>query len=232
MSFISNSWVTNAKKRKDALEYQKWFDNCKSLDDCVKNGFIDFTAKIFTPDLYRHIGNPKIKKCLEIGFGGGRILNAACKFFDFAYGVDIIDDECAKMSGEFIKRNGSTNFKLLNKKDISEIEEKSIDFLYSFIVFQHFDSFDEVDFYFNFIQRVLKNNGVVVIYFGRSDGKDIIVTKNNEFKDRECSLFLSKRFTTKYIEDNGFDIIESGEATKTPWSDQRSGQFYVKFKKR
>ena len=43
----------------------------------------------------------------------------------------------------------------LTATDIEDIEDKSIDFIYSFIVFQHFDSFEEIDFYLKQIKRIL-----------------------------------------------------------------------------
>jgi len=73
---IENSWIVNAAKRQDMLKYQNWFDTCNSLDECVKKGYIDFAHRIFTEDFYGIIGDPRNKRFLEIGCGGGRLLNA------------------------------------------------------------------------------------------------------------------------------------------------------------
>jgi SAM-dependent methyltransferase len=229
VSYIKNSWISNADRRNN-LEYQQWFDNCSSLDDCVKNGFIDFTQKIFTSDMYDVLGNPKNKTCLEIGSGGGRILNAACKFFGFAYGVDILNAECMKKTRSFIldNNNNSKNFELVHRDKVGKIKDKSVDFIYSFIVFQHFDSWKEVEYYFGLIKRVLTNDGICVIHFGRSEGKNLVVTKDRDFNDRECSLFVTREFAADYI-NKSFSVVETGEVTKAPWIKKRSGQFYVKF---
>ena len=67
---IEESWIVNAKnKESDDLEFQGWFNGAKSLEEIVSNGFIDFSHKIFTQDLYQYLGNPREKTSLEIGFG-------------------------------------------------------------------------------------------------------------------------------------------------------------------
>lgn len=141
MNKIEQSWVDNAAKRtNNMLEYQNWFDECKFLEECVKNGFIDFTTRIFTKDFYKVMGDPRNKSCLEIGFGGGRLLNASSKFFKTVYGVDILNDACIKTTSEFLKSSGTKNFKLLHRDQANIIGDKTIDFVYSFIVFQHLSS--------------------------------------------------------------------------------------------
>jgi len=52
MSHIKKTWIKNADSKIDFLKYLQWFDDCSSIDDYTKNGFIDFTQKIFTSDFY------------------------------------------------------------------------------------------------------------------------------------------------------------------------------------
>ena len=233
MGKIEKSWTDNDNVKKNALAYQQWFDSCDSLDHCTKNGFIDFTARIFTTDFYDIIGDPRGKTCMEIGSGGGRLLNAACKFFKFGYGVDILTPESFGMTKSFMSLSGTDNFKLLHKDSAGSILDNSVDFVYSFIVFQHFDSWAEVTKYLDLISRVLKPGGAGVVYFGlnKENDQDILVTKDKDFNDRACSLYVSKGIVEKEISKR-FLFSEISRGTKQPWNKKESGQFYVKFKAR
>lgn len=233
MSKIERSWINNAAKKQDMLEYQNWFDSCNSLDECVKKGYIDFAHRIFTQDFYKIIGDPRDKKCLEIGCGGGRLLNAACKFFKLGYGIDILEQKSFNKTAEFIIQGGSKNFSLQHRDDIKEISDNSIDFVYSFIVFQHFNSWEEAEKYLDFIKRVLKPGGAGILYFGlnKTNDQDILVTQDKDFSDRECSLYVSRRFIDEEISKR-FLLLEMNRGTKQLWSPRESGQFLVKFKAR
>lgn len=230
---IEQSWIDNASKRtNDMLAYQNWFDECRSLDECVKNGFIDFTTRIFTKDFYKIVGDPRNKSCLEIGFGGGRILNAANHFFQTAYGLDILDERSIQTTTKFMKDNGAKNFKLLHRDKKDTIPDKSINFVYSFIVFQHFNSWDEAEKYLKFINRTLVSGGAGIIYFGLNTfGSDVHITNESKFQARECSLFATEDFVKDKMKDM-FDILETGRTTRKEWLEVKSGQFYVKFQKR
>ena len=105
-------------------------------------------------DMYKFLGNPYDKKSLEIGFGGGRLVNAAMKVFSHCYGIDILNDECIKKTKSIVSQlNDIDNCTLINREYKSSIETKSIDFIYSFIVFQHFHDINEIYNYINFSKR-------------------------------------------------------------------------------
>jgi len=232
MSIIENNWIRNAQeKSSDLLSYIDWFDSATDLREYISLGHIDFFNRILTMDMYKFLGNPYDKNSLEIGFGGGRLINAAIKVFSHCYGVDILDENCMNKTKEIINNlNNKNNSTLIHRKNKSNIKSKSIDFIYSFIVFQHFHSIDELYQYINFSKRVLKDDGCGIFYFGRNDinNEDYVCFEklNNE---RGCSLYLNKNFAKKIIESK-FKIIEIGEITKKPWNDKKSGQFYIKFK--
>ena len=148
-NYIEKNWISGPRENKsDMLRYQQWFDSCRSLDECVANGVVDFTHKIFTKDLYEHLGDPRGKTSLEIGFGGGRLVNIAAKIFKKSYGVDLLDAGSILKTREFLATVGNTrNVELLNYSDVNKIDNESIDFAYSFIVFQHFSDISVVEEY-------------------------------------------------------------------------------------
>jgi len=171
---IETNWSEAPKRTKNMLEYQNWFDSCESIEKSISSGFIDFSHKIFTEDLYKIVGDPREKTCLEIGFGGGRLLNASSRFFKECIGVDILNPESISKTKKYLESNNVNNVKLFHREDCSSIEDESIDFAYSFIVFQHFSSFEEVKKYFSLFNRVLKKGGCAKIFLKEAPAGDKI----------------------------------------------------------
>lgn len=226
MKEIENMWIDNPySKLNDIDAYLNWFDSSENYEKNYSKGFIDFYTRILTPDLYNYLSDPREKNSLEIGFGGGRLINAASKIFKKSYGVDILNEDCIKMTNKILSDNMSYNVALYN--DADNLKDKSIDFVYSFIVFQHFAGWKTVEFYLDLIDRVLTDNGVGILYFGRNDfnNKDYYEVDPEE---RGCSLYVNPEFAKSRMQE-WFEVIEVGEITKQPWNDLRSGQFFIKF---
>ena len=232
MSVIENNWIKNANlNSNDTVSYLNWFDSIKDKREYIQTGHIDFFNRILTIDMYKYLGNPYNKNCLEIGFGGGRLINAAMKVFSHSFGIDILDEVSKNKTKNILSElNDNDNFTLINRDNKSDIESKSIDFIYSFIVFQHFHHINEIYNYVNFSKRVLKDDGCGIFYFGRNDINNKDYVCYNEIPNpRGCSLYLSKNFAINILKSK-FDIIEVGEVTKKPWNNKISGQFYIKFR--
>jgi len=251
---IEKNWRDSPKKNEhDMLKYQQWFDSCESIEECVSNGFIDFSHKIFTQDLYKLVGDPKDKTCLEIGFGGGRLINAASKYFKKCYGLDVLSPSSISKTREFLASKGTHNVELLHKENASSIEDASVDFVYSFIVFQHFSNFEEAKNYFSLFNRVLKKGGCGKIYLkGIPKNREISFPKialklpenylkpvleipPNFFEEnsseegcRYCSLFVESDYVCDFLKEN-FTILETRGSTKKMWNDIPSDQYYIKF---
>ena len=66
------------KKSKDS--FFTWFDGGKSADYAFVKGSWDFSTHI-AKYLINYVDNPENKSILEIGYGGGRLLSAASKYF-------------------------------------------------------------------------------------------------------------------------------------------------------
>lgn len=142
-----------------------WFDGGENTDAAFIKGSWDFASHIAEP-LFLHVESPHNKTILEIGYGGGRVLLAASRYFKKAVGVDI--HTCDDMVSKELKARGALNV-TLHKTDGKTIplSESSVDVVYSFIVFQHLERIEMFKQYINETYRVLKQNGIAVIYFGR-----------------------------------------------------------------
>ncbi len=181
--------ISQARKSKD--NFFTWFDSATDTQASFIRGAWDFSVHILNP-VSKYISTPENKTVLEIGFGGGRILAAAAAYFDKIIGVDI-HDEAEYVSNELNQR-GINNVTLLKSDGSSlPVGNKSIDLVYSFIVFQHLGKIDVFDNYFKEISRVLKNSGIAIIYTGRytrySPGRFL---KLYVFVDRILELLLLK----------------------------------------
>mgnify|MGYP003329176372 CR=1 FL=1 len=83
-SKVQDMWIDPKPEKDDTTNYLAWFDDSDNYRENYSKGYIDFFNRILTTDLYTSLGDPRKKMCLEIGFGGGRLLNASSKVFDHA----------------------------------------------------------------------------------------------------------------------------------------------------
>lgn len=229
---IYENWSETPNEfRDDLIKFHDWFDKTDSIRSTISQGHIDFHTKILTSEVYGIIGDVREKNCLEIGFGGGRLLNAASSIFENVTGVDI--HSCFDITEKFLKTQGVTNFSLFHYDNIEKIQNNHIDFIFSFIVFQHFNSIKTFSDYIDFIHRVLKNDGCCKIYFGINqwNTEDFYLKNDIERKTNCSTLFYNPNFVKNELIKKGFDIISMGQTRKTPWSSMMSGQFYVTFRK-
>jgi SAM-dependent methyltransferase len=199
---IRRSWQETPAQFQDMVQFLNWFDATSSIEACVEKAQSDWKLRFRTTSGFEDLEH---RKALEIGFGGGRLLAQAAQDFEFVYGVDIHD--AFAMTDKFLRSQGHSNFALLERDEITTIEDETIDFVYSFIVFQHFDSADEVEYYLDHICRVLKPYGVAHIYYGRCSGDGHRVTSDEEFDLRDCSLFFAPTEMHDRLEPR-FEIVD------------------------
>ena len=106
------------------------------------------------------------KTVLDLGYGGARMLAAASRHFKKAIGVDIHDEN--SLVTEELKKRGIENIELIKSDGESiPVNDESIDLVYSFIVLQHVEKIEIFKKYFEETYRILKPNGLAVLYFGR-----------------------------------------------------------------
>jgi len=148
--------------------FQAWFNReaAKNRQQALCRGYWDWTLHILTPKVASYLQNPETQVALEIGYGGGRLLNAACSYFKRVIGLDIHAE--AQTVANFLQTQGKTNFQLLKTRGKTiPVAAERLDFIYSFIVFQHLPSFKVFESYLQEIARTLRRGGVAQIYFGQ-----------------------------------------------------------------
>ncbi|MCK9378659.1 MAG: class I SAM-dependent methyltransferase [Candidatus Moranbacteria bacterium] len=144
-----------------------WFNDNENIDSMISSGYKNFFCSILNKNIYNLTKNNSSQlTAVEIGCGSGRVLNAAAKYFKYVIGLDI--HENLNMTKEFLIQLGNKNFELKKIQDKKfPLENNSIDFIYSFIVFQHLLKLETFEEYSREISIKMKKNGLAMIYFGR-----------------------------------------------------------------
>ncbi|MBS4067185.1 MAG: methyltransferase domain-containing protein [Sulfurimonas sp.] len=175
-------------------DFFTWFDGSRDTDAAFVRGGWDFMLHIAHP-ASAYLTKPEDKIALEIGHGGGRILSAASRYFKAVIGVDIHDNN--QMVIDELKSRGIHNFQLIKTTgDKICLEDSSLDFVYSFIVFQHVEKFQVFKNYLKETSRILKPGGIAVLYFGRK--YLLSINKPSKF------LYLFDRLAEKVLLPNGY----------------------------
>jgi SAM-dependent methyltransferase len=225
---VKKSWEETPADFDEIRDFLNWFDATDSVENTISKAYSDWTHRFVKYPYYKKLSK---KTALEIGFGGGRLLGQSAKVFNLVYGVDIHRN--FEMTAKFLELQNITNFKLVHRDEIWEIPDDSLDFIYSFIVFQHFDKIEEVDFYLNQIKRLLSPNGVAHIYFGKSKAEGVSIISDAQFKLRDCSLFINPEFMCNKIAETFRLIDYEDELPRDPVTGNgQSVQAMVIFKKK
>ncbi|TMK26818.1 MAG: class I SAM-dependent methyltransferase, partial [Actinobacteria bacterium] len=157
-------------------------------------GYWDFALHILTPGVARRIADPGSLTALEIGYGGGRLLNAAASFFGRAIGIDVHDE--AESVSALLADCGRRNVELHQTDGRGiPLPDETIDFVYSFIVLQHLPSLDAFRRYVEETHRVLRPGGIAQLYFGKLAGRSPLrrVRETPAAPVNDVSLELSPR---------------------------------------
>jgi len=192
---IKESWKHAAAElvEKDDVTFNAWFDATSSREQTVANAAIDFYHRILDPEVYQYIGDPRGKTCLEIGCGAGRLVNVALDVFGYAYGIDIYDQRVMARVSEYLSERHDGKFSIIDGDCLESIPNSSVDFAYSFIVFQHMHSFDEAKKYVDMLGRVIKSNGCCKLFCVLSNSCHSLVDhKSYEHNNRIETLCVSR----------------------------------------
>jgi SAM-dependent methyltransferase len=97
--------------------------------------------------------------CLEIGAGIGRLLKSLTNYFDIALGVDI-SPKMVEYSWDYLANTPNAKVYPTDGTSLPQ-SSGSVDFVFSYICFQHLQSYAEVQNYLRESFRVLKPGGVI-----------------------------------------------------------------------
>ena len=155
-------------------DFFTWFDKALNVETAFIRGNWDFGIHVLLP-LAPYLKIPETKTVLDIGYGGGRMIAAASRFFKDAIGIDVHDQSEIVMAE--LRGRGMNNIQLFSTDGKTiPLPNASVDVVYSFIVFQHLGKISLLEGYVREIHRILKPKGLAVLYFGRK----VFYSKNNK----------------------------------------------------
>ena len=155
-----------------------------------------------------HLGNPHEKVALEIGCGGGRLLAAASGYFRYVIGLDI--HTRLDWVRKHLAARGIRNCDLIQGDGASiPLPDQSVDFVYSFIVLHHLQSFEAFISYLRESRRCLKPGGLAQLYYGKNDRG---VQKRTDYAANSISLSMTRDDAIGAAYSCGFEVVAEGES--------------------
>jgi len=219
--------IKEAAQRSDD-DFMFWFDPSENVKESISRGYWDFSFNILTKEVCKYTADPHEKVAMEIGYGGGRLLNVACKYYKKAIGIDI-HDEKIKVEN-FLKEQGNNNFKLLQTSgSLIDYESESVDLIYSFIVLCHMESLDTFNNYLKESYRCLKPGGIAQLYYAGFANAPRSIKKQMLFKSHFSTrpdlsavsgplvlpyTYIKQREVIKLCKQLNFKIVDTGVAYK------------------
>lgn len=232
----SEKWILSAERAAEGgqLSYQRWFDIVPTLEAVRSQACVDLFGKIMTPDVLATLGDPATQDVLEIGSGGGRLLGCAGQMFRRAVGVDIVYERpsLAAMTRELHRSWGvEDRCRLIVPTDLPSLPDASFGFIYSFIVFQHFDSEQVVLDYLLHARRLIRPGGAIRIFIGRSTSSVLYradsVTFDPDNLHFESTLQVPLPVFEQIAGIAGLRVARTSAVRKQPWMDAASSQVMV-----
>ena len=205
------------------VSFFSFFNKTESYQDMIDQGKERFLSRIMISSVSDILEEKtRDKTALEIGFGSGRLMIHACKHFKAVTGIDIHGS--FEKVRNILSQEGLENYSLIKPKSSRCINDSSIDFVYSFVVFQHFDSISSIIEYLLLIKRVLKKNGCAILYFGINNyAPQISCVTYKNIVPGGVSLVVNPVFAILLCEEYGIEVVS---ANSHPDDDD---QFYIVF---
>ena len=149
----------NRRAREDAYFYVAFARQNQSDED-----FFASAAETL-PTLERELSRlpqqrAEERSALEIGCGPGRLMGPMSKHFGEIHGVDI-SEEMIGLAQERLKTIPHARLHVTPQSDLSMFRDNTLDFVYSYTVFQHIPSREVVLNYLRESRRVLKPGGIL-----------------------------------------------------------------------
>jgi SAM-dependent methyltransferase len=146
----------DSRARVNARAYINWPDVANEEEAFFASGRADY-EKYVTPFLRRMSFDPRGKQALEIGCGIGRIGRRMAEEFAQYTGVDVSPEMIAKAGAYKLPR---AEFRVVSGGALDGIADASVDFVFSFAVFQHVPDRAAIVNYFRETARVLRPGGL------------------------------------------------------------------------
>ena len=156
-------------------------------------------------------------RALEIGCGPGRLMKSLSGRFGEIHGVDV-SDEMIRIARERLRDIGNAHVYTNNGASLAQFADESLDFVYSYAVFQHIPSREVVLEYIRETRRALKPGG---IFRGQFNG-----LPQAAMPDTWAGVSFSSDDIRDIARDNNLQLLDLvGAGTQYMWATFRKQPF-------
>jgi SAM-dependent methyltransferase len=202
--------ISEILARGDIDAFYGWFDGGDTKKGAFEKGV----------DVYDRVIHPLAEKllpkgscvALDLGYGAGTKIQSALKHFDVVYGVDVHEEF------DFIFENlqvpkGKEVCLLRGDGTSIPVSSELVDFVYSWAMFCHLGTIDNIKKYLKEIHRVLKPGGVGVLFFTR-----LIRPKQPQYwKEVELDMKREEEHTDGYREGGPLSRVRTINIVVSMW---------------
>ncbi|MGA2601814.1 MAG: methyltransferase domain-containing protein [Bryobacteraceae bacterium] len=198
----------NHRAKEDAHYYVAF--GAREQDEVAFQATADEAVRAIESELKHFSADTHAMQALEIGCGPGRLLKPLSRHFARIYGVDV-SDEMIRLAHERIKEIPNAHVEATNGATLSQFADESLDFIYSYAVFQHIPSRDVVLSYMREAQRVLKTGGIFRAQFNG--------LPHDEMPDTWSGVTFSAEDLKAFTRENNFRLLAlEGVDTQYLWT--------------
>lgn len=178
----------DARARENPHAYINWPGVAAEEEAFLASGREDY-ARYVTPFLAKMHFDPRGKTTLEIGCGIGRLTRCFVDDFTGVIGVDVSPEMIARAKMQGLRR---TEFHEVPGGSLEGIKGASVDFVFSFAVFQHIPDRESILGYLRETARVLRSGGIFRLHlkglWTLALGRILLEAGWNEKRGRERKL--------------------------------------------
>jgi SAM-dependent methyltransferase len=200
----------NARAREDAHYYVAF--GAREQDEAAFEATAAEAVRAIESELKRFgpTADTRTMRALEIGCGPGRLIKPLSRRFAEIYGIDV-SDEMIRLARERLRDTHNAHVEATSGATLDRFADESIDFIYSYAVFQHIPSRDVVLSYLREVRRVLKPGGVFRAQFNG--------LPHAQRPDTWSGVFFSADELKAFTRENGFQLFAlEGIDTQYLWT--------------
>jgi len=156
----------NERARRDAFLYiASWKDNWDE-ESFLASGEADY-HRLVEPIVWQLAVTPAESAMAELGCGAGRMTHAFARRFRSVTAIDISEEMQSRAKG-YLKDSTNVRWVLTDGIGLKGVESSSMDFVFSYLVLQHYPSSELVAGSIAEIMRILRPGGAFLFQFNGS----------------------------------------------------------------
>jgi SAM-dependent methyltransferase len=203
----------NQRAREDAHFYVAF--GARDQNESAFEATVTGVLREFEVELKRfpRESGPPARRALEIGCGPGRLMKPLSRYFAEIHGVDV-SDEMIRLARERLRGIPNAFPRATDGASLGHFADESLDFVYSYAVFQHIPSRAVVLQYMRETCRVLKPGG---IFRGQFNGLPHTLAT-----DTWAGVVFSAADIRRFTIENGLQLLAlEGAETQYMWTTWR-----------